>query len=400
MKVKRITRVIAVAFAAICSLTATGQTEQKVKISGYVQAQYQWGEPDAQLKVGGANENPTESFSRFGLRRARLRAAYNRSLVDTEIEVNMTEKGLSLVDLFVQVRDPWQQIATLRAGQTSVNFGYELSHPSVTLESLEKSLYVNLLFPEEKDLGLLFMLSPFKTSYLKPLQLSFSVMSGNGPYMAIDNKVNVSARLSTTSLIEVADNVEVGGGVSAYFGQAYQGSRYIYNMKNGVFAVDSSLSNRGGDALRRYYGAHLRLRFANPLGRTELRGEYVWGQQPGNAAGSRSYIGSSLPVSDTYIRPFRSSYAEIIHDIKGLPLSAVVKYDYFDPNTDINVKGLHIEHSSIADAAISALGVGMLWEVYTNLQLQAWYEINKTEKSDAFASPKGNIFTARCQYKF
>ena len=49
---------------------------QKFKVSGYVQTQYQYGEKDASMKVGSANENPEESFGRLGVRRGRIKFLY------------------------------------------------------------------------------------------------------------------------------------------------------------------------------------------------------------------------------------------------------------------------------------------------------------------------------------
>jgi phosphate-selective porin len=112
-------------------------------------------------------------------------------------------------------------------------------------------------------------------------------------------------------------------------------------------------------------------------------------------------VGGSLPAYDTYVRNFRTAYAEVIHNIEDAPLSIVVKYDRFDPNTAVSRGNAGIAgNTSVADAAFYALGFGVLWEAVDNLQVQAWYEINKTEKSSAYADPKANIFTLRCRYKF
>ena len=49
---------------------------EKLHLSGYIQGQYQWGEEDASLKVGTANEKDKGSYSRLGLRRGRIKLTY------------------------------------------------------------------------------------------------------------------------------------------------------------------------------------------------------------------------------------------------------------------------------------------------------------------------------------
>ena len=42
---------------------------QRLKVTGFIQTQYQWGEADASLTVCASNERPDDSYSRIGIRR-------------------------------------------------------------------------------------------------------------------------------------------------------------------------------------------------------------------------------------------------------------------------------------------------------------------------------------------
>ena len=59
----------------------------------------------------------------------------------------------------------------------------------------------------------------------------------------------------------------------------FQNSKYVYSMGSDAFVVDSSASNIGGKAPRRYRGADAQLKIKHAWGATELRTEYWWGTQ-------------------------------------------------------------------------------------------------------------------------
>ncbi|MDR3062269.1 MAG: hypothetical protein LBU57_09190, partial [Dysgonamonadaceae bacterium] len=70
------------------------KTLQKLKVSGYIQTQYQQGEKDASLNVGTGNEKPGEdSFGRIGIRRGRIKFLYEDGIASGVFQLDITEKG-------------------------------------------------------------------------------------------------------------------------------------------------------------------------------------------------------------------------------------------------------------------------------------------------------------------
>ncbi|HLW39015.1 MAG TPA: hypothetical protein VKX31_01395, partial [Brumimicrobium sp.] len=130
--------------------------ETKLKglsVSVYIQPQFQWGEEDASLKVGSSNNDLNKSFNRFGIRRGRLKFEYKKGIVSGVFQLNITDKGISLKDVYVDLKDPWVGSNSLKLGVSNRTFGYEVQYSSSERESPERSTIFQTLFPEERDLG-------------------------------------------------------------------------------------------------------------------------------------------------------------------------------------------------------------------------------------------------------
>ncbi len=78
----------------------------KVKLSGYLQTQYQWGQQDASLRVGGKNETADQSFNRFGIRRGRVKFTFDDKGVTGVFQLDVTEKGVNFKDAYLGVKLP------------------------------------------------------------------------------------------------------------------------------------------------------------------------------------------------------------------------------------------------------------------------------------------------------
>ncbi|MCD8186081.1 MAG: hypothetical protein LUD68_06415, partial [Rikenellaceae bacterium] len=66
----------------------------RLKVSGYIQAQYQWGQEDASLKVGSGNEKAGEdSFNRIGVRRGRIKFTFEEGIASAVFQLDVTDKG-------------------------------------------------------------------------------------------------------------------------------------------------------------------------------------------------------------------------------------------------------------------------------------------------------------------
>jgi phosphate-selective porin len=374
---------------------------QRLKVSGYIQTQYQYGEKEASLKVGTANENPEKSFNRIGIRRGRVKFTYDGNIASGVFQLDVTEKGVGFKDAYFTVNDPWIKTFSLKAGIFDRPFGYEISYSSSRRESPERSTVFQTLFPDERDLGLILAVQAPKMSAWNFLKLEAGLFAGNGIKQETDNKKDFITHLSTEK--KLGKSIAFGGGFSYYNGSVYQGSDNVYTMEEKSFILDS-IDNKGKFAKRQYFGIDAGISIKSIVGTTQLRGEYLIGQQPGSDKSSKSPNSSALPVNNTYIRQFRGWYVMLVQDICNLPLSVVAKYDVYNPNCQIAVNEIGLNNTTFADLAQSTFGLGLLWNATQDIRLQAYYEFNKNEKSQNISGyekdRKDNVFTLRLQYKF
>ncbi|MDR1345717.1 MAG: hypothetical protein LBK03_03325 [Bacteroidales bacterium] len=371
------------------------------KISGYIQAQYQYGEPDALLKVGTKNENPERPYHRVGVRRGRIKLMYSDPIIGSVLQLDLTERGIGLKDAFLTVRDPWFNSASLiKAGVFDRLFGNEISYSSSLRESPERTLLCQTLFPEERDVGIMLALQAPAASAWHIVKLEMGGFAGNGIKMETDSRMDFIAHLSASKTFD--SNIKLGGGVSYYFGSVYQGTEKVYAMQGEDFKLSQANENRGKFAKREYIGLDLQFSVA---GISHLRAEYLFGQQPGSFADGKSPNASVLPAHDTYVRKFSGAYIILIQDFVLLPLSVVLKYDWYDPNRKMAGSSIGLRpHSGAGDIACYTFGFGLLWRVMPNVRLQAYYEFIENETSANLAGynrdKKDNVFTLRVQCKF
>jgi hypothetical protein len=290
----------------------------------------------------------------------------------------------------------------VRAGVFDRPFGNEISYSSSRRESPERSTIFQTLFPEERDLGAMLVLQPAKTSVWNILKLEAGLFAGNGIKQETDSRKDFIGHLSLTKT--VGSDFSYGIGVSYYNGGVYQGTEKVYKMNGKGFEVNSDVSNKGKFAQREYVGFDFQFAVASSLGITQLRTEYLSGQQPGTAGSSKSPNAAALPAVDTYIRNFNGAYAIFVQDLGSLPFSAVLKYDWYDPNTKVSGDEIGGNGTSKTDLSYNTFGFGALWKISNAFRVQAFYEINKNETTANLASMtkdlKDNIFTLRLQYKF
>lgn len=386
----------------VSTLETKGAGQSKFKVSGYIQTQLQWGQESASLKVGSANENPEESFNRLGVRRGRIKFTYNAtSLLSGVFQVDFTEKGVGFKDAYFNLKDPWINTLQLRAGIFNRPFGNEIGYSSSNRESPERSMIFQTLFPDERDLGVALTLQPAKTSPWNILKLEAGLFAGNGIKPETDNRRDFIGHLSVEKKFQ---DMKLGSGVSYYNGGVYQGSSKVYTMQGSAFIESDSESNKGKFAKREYFGIDVQFAAHTKAGMTQLRAEYLWGQQPGISGSSKSPNWTSLPADDTYIRPFSGWYAILVQDLGRLPFSVVLKYDVYDPNTKVKGHEVGQNGTSKADIAYDTFGFGALWRISGALRLQAFYEMVRNETSNNVSgfekNRKDNVFTLRLQYKF
>lgn len=375
---------------------------KNLKISGYIQTQFQYGEKDASLKVGSSNEDKTRSFNRFGIRRGRIKLAYTHGIGSGVFQLDITEKGLGVKDAYLKLTDPWLNSISTTIGIFDRPFGYEISYSSSQRESTERSTVFQTLFPDERDLGAKITLQAPKTSPWSILKLDAGLFAGNGIKMETDSRKDFIGHLSVNQTIQ--DNLKIGGGISYYNGGVYQGSKNIYRNNGNGFLLNSDDSNIGKFAKREYFGLDLQLNVLSKIGLTKLSSEYLFGTQPGGIKDSKSPNASVLPTSDVYIRNFQGGYVMLVQDFGSLPISVIVKYDWYDPNTKVKGNDIGQNNTNAGDIAFNTFGLGLLWKIDNNFRMTAYYELVKNETSinlNGYESDrKDNVFTLRLQYKF
>ena len=175
-------------------------------------------------------------------------------------------------------------------------------------------------------------------------------------------------------------------------------------------------------------------------GITTLRAEYIQGVQPSTSGTTVSpsapftttvnttilvkdtsgvmqtiVTGTTNVASDLYKRNFNGAYFYFLQNIGNLPLQAIIKYDWYDPNTD--VKGDEIGKKVSADATGNAVkatnatdirfdtwGFGLAYRWDANVKFTGYYDLVKNETSQNLVGYTkdlhDNLFTLRMQIKF
>jgi hypothetical protein len=394
---------------------------KKLKISGYIQAQWQLADTAGQLSPFSGGAFPKNDNNRFMVRRGRIKFAYEGKLSQYVLQIDVTEKGVALKDAYINVKDPWLQMFTLQAGVFDRPFGYEVHYSSSMRESPERARITQTLFPQERDLGAMLTIQPRKESPFNFIRLNAALVNGNGVSTETDSRKDFIGQLGINKTT-ANEKFRYAVGVSYYNGGVFQETKKVYDMNtlaDGItkgFIVDSTTTNKGEYAKREYYGADAQFSLDWPVGLTTLRGEYIWGTQPGGAKVNISPAGRVIPdlgVSDTYNRKFNGGYVYLIQNILHSRHEIVVKYDFLDPNTDVKGTNAKSEISynestlktglSIADVAYTTWGIGYNVRLNPNLKLMAFYEFvkNETTAIKGFtADIKDNVFTLRAQFKF
>ena len=391
----------------------------KLKVSGYMQVQYQYAETDADgytFKTGN-RENRIEqeelkSFGRFGIRRGRIKITFDDGLVQTAFQTNITEKGLNIIDASLNVKDPWLGSNMFKAGIFETPFGHEVAYSASLHESPERSRIMQSLFPDECDLGVMLTLQPAATSPWHFLKLEAGLFAGNGIRLQIDSRMDFAGHLTATRAI--GTNMTVSGGFSTYLGGMLQYDSSVYTVKDQAFVLTGkSESNIGKYAKRQYVGLDAQFRMNTAAGLTHMRAEYISGIHPGNASCAYGFKYNAMESEGpVYMRKISGGYVLLSQELGRTPFTAVVKYDRYNPNTEIS--GNYID--SKGEITMSNFGFGFLWTVYQGLKMTAYYNIVKNETTDKLKNTtdttgkitaygyendrKDNVFTLRLQYKF
>lgn len=386
---------------AVASTETTQTYKPAFKVSGYIHAEYQWGQPEATLKIGSPNENLSKSFSRIGMRRGFMRAMLEYHVASGVFSANITERGVGLQELFLNIKTPLPQGSGIRMGVFDRPFGFEIGYSSALRESPERSIIIRTLFPDDRDLGAMVILSAPERSAWSFLKLEAGLFAGNGIKPETDSYKDFIGHLSAS---KQWNRFDLQGGISYYDGGVYQGTNNVYKMEGKSFVLNSNESNIGKFAKRRYLGLDAMAVLRTNIGTTKLRTEYIGGVQPSQEFRTQSPNSALLPDYDTYIRRFNGGYLLILQQLGKLPVSAIFKYEWYDPNTNVADNDIGQGNTNASDISRDIIALGLLGDLNKNIRFTAYFEINGNEQSQNLAGYNRNImdnaFTFRTQYRF
>lgn len=396
---------------------------KKLKISGYVQMQYQMADTLGNNKYdigkfsGGSFSEGIDNV--FSVRRGRIKAQYTADMASFVLQLDATQKGLDIKDAYMAITEPWLRNVTLTAGIFARPFGFEIGYSSSKRETPERSRLFQTLFPGERDLGAQLGLAfQEEESALQYFNLNVGVFNGmRGTLSENDNNKDIIGRLGIELPFSDA-GLAIDAGASMYMGKVTSKSpiSYAVGTQDGIktFIADSSAATLNKSFDRTYVGADLQIYYDLPvLGGLSLRGEFITGTQP-STLGSSSFYATTDPIfSERKVSGFYVNYVQNV----GSSNQLVVKYDVFDPNTDIEGSDIGKKGTSGAttaafnknDIKYSTLGLGWIYHWNGNVKFTAYYELVKNEEVNSAATGslapftkdvKDNVFTFRAQYKF
>jgi hypothetical protein len=404
---------------------------RKIKLSGYLQTQ--WRFTDVTLPGSGAPYEigrfsggafPGNVKNLFTVRRGRIRVNYDNILTQFVIQIDATQSGFTTKDAYLVVTDPWLKSFGLQMGIFDRPFGYEISYSSSVREMPERSRLFQTLFPGERELGAKLLYAP-QTGPLSLFRADLGVFNGSGPTAnEFDSGKDIIGRLALQLPIESAA-MELDLGVSGYLGSVRNNTRFLYTsgtLVNGEkgFLVDSAVTNQGDGVERTYLGADAQLYVDVPaLGGAILRGEYVFGKQPGTSGSpsTSQTVSPSSPIAGSiYRRNFSGWYLVYIQNV-GLYNQLVLRYDVYDPNTDVAGSDFTPDNTggaaglAASDIKFSTLGLGLVHHWDETVKFVLYYEFVRNEELARIAGlPSGaapytsdvkdNVLTFRVQYKF
>jgi outer membrane murein-binding lipoprotein Lpp len=390
---------------------------KRLKITGYIQAQWQLADTAGQLSPFSGGNFPKYADNRFMIRRGRLKVTYDGKLSQFVLQIDATQNGVTLKDAYVNFKDPWLQMFQLQAGVFNRPFGFEIAYSSSSREAPERARITQTLFPGERDLGAMLTIQPRKESRFNWIRANLALISGNAVAPEIDSRKDFVGQIGINK-ITPNQKFKYAIGVSYYNGGYFQETKKVWTMQtlsDGMtkgFVVDSTDSNKGKYAKREYYGADAQFSLDWLIGVTTLRSEYLFGTQPGTSSSNVSPNNRTIPnpgTSDTYVRNFTGGYVYFIQNILQSRHEIVVKYDWLDPNTKISGTEIASKVNTLttklgaADINYTTWGFGYNVRLNPNTKLMAYYEIVKNENTGTSGytkDAKDNVFTLRVQFKF
>jgi phosphate-selective porin len=343
----------------------------KIKVSGYIQAQFDSYQEDL-LKTN----DPANTFY---IRRARIRFTYEATDgVKFVLQPDFRTGNLYLKDAYAVVNIPRLKSLSLWAGQFN-RPNYEVEYSSHQLEVLERSRMIRTLYPGESEIGLKLEYFPSRI----PLKFQLAMLNGNftgKEARDVDTRKDLMAR-AVYSFQFPGAGVGIDVGAHGYYGSLMAKTKYILNYEN---HMDSISITPGSYLDKQWVGGELQI-FYDLLGGMSLKGEYI--------RGKNAYPGDSK-TNPYKIKNFAGYYACFIKNI-GNKNQFVARYDYFDPNSKLS--------GDEAGDDIAYITLALAWQYYLNdnIRLTLQYEMPRNETNSTNPDQlKDNVLGIRIQAKF
>jgi hypothetical protein len=379
---------------------ATAEKLAKTKISGYVQAQWQYAEELGQKSFAGGNF-AKHSQERFMVRRSRLKVQHSGENAKYVVQFEALPKGVSIKEAYGVAQDPWLKIASVTMGVFNRPFGFEIPFSSSAIESPERARMFQVLFKGEQDLGAQLEIAPDESRYgaLSQINLQVAAFAGNGIADETDNEKQYMGRLSFT--LPFFDlNMSLDGGASISMGTLNNPAGTVYEWDGDAMGSESA-----NEVDRMLIGLDAQFSYVLPfLGGLSLRGETVFGQWAGTLKSADLYVLNSDAPAEVALRNTIGWTVMAVQNV-GQSNQAVFKYDIFDPNSDVGGDDIGLAGNGLnsADIAYQTFGLGLIHHWSGNMKFTAYYDIVQNEKTflSGFEEDlNDNVFTFRMQAKF
>lgn len=350
----------------------------KIKISGYVQAQWE--------KYGADLEKTNGYDNTFFIRRARIKFTYEATDgIKFVLQPDFSTGNLALKDAYVVANIPKLKAWTLWMGQMN-RPDYEVEYSSSSREVVERSRYTTTIYPGEREVGAKLEYNGIKV----PLLFQLMVMNGNftgTQQKDVDSRKDVMARaVYSLKMPNLGLGIDLGPDLY-YGGNIAKVNKYV---KNSDGTLDS-LNNVWRYLNKNWMGGEIRI-YSDILGGTSLKAEYMTGIN--SVASATTGTMAQQIASPNLYNNFTGYYVYLVKNV-GPKNQAIARYDYYDPNNKLS--------GDAAGKSIYYKTWTFAWQYYLNdwIRLSLNYimpknEINATNPVDI----KDNVLTVRLQAKF
>ncbi len=377
-KVNGLTERLATAESDLSKLT-------KIKLSGYIQAQYQHFESKA-----------VQPDNYFSLRRVRVKFTYEAADgVKFVLCPDFSPGNLALKDAYVVLNDRWTKSFSLWMGKFN-RPNYEVEYSSSQREVAERSMIIKTLYPGERAIGAKLEYNPVNV----PFHAQLALLNG-ADGLTINN--SASANLNSTEnkdfdnykdiMLRATYNLGLGSFGGLDFGaHGYFGSLKSMALKTLSSDYTTIKDVKFGDAVKRnWLGGEFQL-YADVLGGMSIKGEYIAGKNASIGYSPVTASGVTTPGVANFQNNFAGYYLYFIKNL-GKKNQFAFRYDYYDPNTDISGKDVAVKKFTSADAttlksrpsgksdlAISTFSIALHHYFDDNLRISLNYDIVQNEK--------------------